>query len=419
MLRWRIAILVSAAIAISYLDRQTLPVAIKAIEKDIPLTNEQFSYLQSAFLLAYAFLYAAGGKLTDMLGTRRGFTVVMVAWSVACISHSFALTFAMLAVSRFLLGAGEGGGFPAATRVVAEWFSVKERATAMGIINGGSAVGAVLAPPLISLVLLYANWRWIFVLTGLLGLMWTVWWRRAYFPPDEHPRLTPEEFQKLEPEAELPTVNISWVGLLKFKQTWGVVLAKFMSDAAWYFYLFWLPKYLYDARGFDIKAVGTFAWIPYAAAGIGCLVGGSFSSYMVRRNLSLNAARKIALGFSAALMPSILFVPHVRISIALAIFSLAYFGQQWWSTLVIVLPADLFPKNVVGAVAGMVGFGGAIGGILFGQFAGYLLDHGWGYKTVFSLAGTFHVIGFLILLVLIPVVRPLALQTNLEYQAAI
>jgi ACS family hexuronate transporter-like MFS transporter len=419
VLRWRIAILVSAAIAISYLDRQTLPVAIKAIERDIPLTNEQFSYLQSAFLLAYAFLYAGGGKLADMLGTRKGFTVVMVAWSVACISHSFALTFTMLAISRFLLGAGEGGGFPAATRVVAEWFSVKERATAMGIINGGSAVGAVVAPPLISLVLLYANWRWIFVLTGLLGLMWTLWWRRAYFPPDEHPRLTPEEFQKLEPEAELPTVTISWVGLLKFKQTWGVVLAKFMSDAAWYFYLFWLPKYLYDARGFDIKAVGTFAWIPYAAAGIGCLVGGSFSSYMVKRNLSLNAARKIALGISAALMPSILFVPHVRISIALAIFSLAYFGQQWWSTLVIVLPTDLFPKTVVGAVAGMVGFGGAIGGILFGQLAGYLLDHGWGYKMVFSLAGTFHVIGFLIILALIPVVRPLALQTNLEYQAAI
>jgi MFS transporter, ACS family, hexuronate transporter len=419
VLRWRIAVLVSAAIAISYLDRQTLPVAIKAIERDIPLTNEQFSYLQSAFLLAYAFLYAAGGKLTDMLGTRRGFTVVMVAWSVACISHSFALTFTMLAISRFLLGAGEGGGFPAATRVVAEWFSVKERATAMGIINGGSAVGAVVAPPLISLVLLYANWRWIFVLTGLLGLMWTLWWRRAYFPPDEHPRLTAEEFQKLESAPELPSTTISWVGLLKFKQTWGIVLAKFMSDAAWYFYLFWLPKYLYDARGFDIKAVGTFAWIPYAAAGIGCLVGGTFSSYMVRRNLSLNAARKIALGMSAALMPSILFVPHVRISIALAIFSLAYFGQQWWSTLVIVLPADLFPKNVVGAVAGMVGFGGAIGGILFGQLAGYLLDHGWGYGTVFSLAGTFHVIGFLIILALIPVVRPLALQTDLEYQAAI
>jgi ACS family hexuronate transporter-like MFS transporter len=190
-----------------------------------------------------------------------------------------------------------------------------------------------------------------------------------------------------------------------------------MSDAAGYFYLFWLPKYLYDARGFDVKAVGTFAWIPYAAAGLGCLVGGSFSSYLVKKHLSLNAARKIALGLSAAVMPSILFVPHVRISIALAIFSLAYFGQQSWSTLVIVLPADIYPKNVVGAVAGMVGFGGAIGGIIFGQFAGYLLDHGWGYTTVFTLAGTFHVIGFLIILALIPVIRPLAAQ-KLEYQAA-
>jgi ACS family hexuronate transporter-like MFS transporter len=419
VLRWRIAILVSAAIAISYLDRQTLPVAIKAIERDIPLTNQQFSYLQSAFLLAYAFLYAGGGKLTDMLGTRRGFTVVMVAWSLACVSHSFALSFAMLAVSRFLLGAGEGGGFPAATRVVAEWFSTKERATAMGIINGGSAVGAVIAPPLIALILLYANWRWIFVATGLLGIAWTSWWRHSYFPPEEHPRLKQEEREKLALPTHAPghESSFSWIGLLKFRQTWGVVLAKFLSDSAWYFYLFWLPKYLYDARGFDVKAVGTFAWIPYAAAGLGCLAGGGFSSYLVRRNLSLNAARKIALGLSAAVMPTIILVPHVRVSVALAIFSLAYFGQQSWSTLVIVLPADLFPKSVVGAVAGMVGFGGAMGGIAFGQLAGYLLDHGLGYTVVFSLAGTFHVIAFLVILILIPVVQPLVSPQKLEYQA--
>lgn len=419
MLRWRIAILVSAAIAISYLDRQTLPVAVKAIERDIPLTNQQFSYLQSAFLLAYAFLYAGGGKLTDMLGTRLGFTVVMVAWSLACFSHSFAVSFAMLAVSRFLLGAGEGGGFPAATRVVAEWFSTKERATAMGIINGGSAAGAVIAPPLISLILLYANWRWIFVATGLLGFAWTVWWRRSYFPPDEHPRLTQKEREELAPLAQAggQEATFSWTGLLRFRQTWGVVLAKSLSDSAWYFYLFWLPKYLYEARGFDLKAVGTFAWIPYAAAGFGCLAGGAFSSYLVRRNFSLNAARKIALGLSAAVMPAIILVPHVRVSIALAIFSLAYFGQQSWSTLVIVLPTDLFPKNVVGTVAGMVGFGGAMGGIAFGQLAGYLLDHGLGYTIVFSLAGTFHVMAFLVILALIPVVQPLVSQPNIQYQA--
>src|SRR5271169_1385876 len=188
MLRWRIAILVSFAIAISYLDRQTLPVAIKAIGQDIPLTNEKFSELQSAFLISYAFMYAGGGKLTDALGTRLGFTVIMAFWSLACASHGLAATFAMLAVSRFLLGMGEGGGFPAATRVVAEWFPIKERATAMGIINAGTAVGAVIAPPLIALILIYANWRWIFFLTGAMGLLWTAWWRQTYYSPEEHPR---------------------------------------------------------------------------------------------------------------------------------------------------------------------------------------------------------------------------------------
>ena len=183
MLRWRIAVLLGVAIAISYLDRQTLPVAIQAIGKDIPLSNEKFSYLQSGFLLSYAFMYAGGGKLTDMLGTRRGFTLIMVFWSFACLSHSFARSFAMLAVSRFLLGMGEGGGFPAATRAVAEWFPVQERATAMGIINAGTAVGAVVAPPMIAAVLLLTSWRWIFVLTAAFGLLWTLWWRMAYFTP--------------------------------------------------------------------------------------------------------------------------------------------------------------------------------------------------------------------------------------------
>ncbi len=277
MLRWRIAILVSAAIAISYLDRQTLPVAIKAISKDIPLTNVQFSNLQSAFLLAYAFMYAGGGKLSDALGTRRGFTVIMIFWSLACASHGLALTFTMLAVSRFLLGMGEGGGFPTATRAVAEWFSVNERATAMGIINGGTAVGAVVAPPLIALILLYANWRWIFFITGALGLLWTAWWRQILLPSERtsraHARRNATKIPPQSSRLSAATKKIAWLDLLRFKETWGIVTAKFLSDAAWYFYLFWLPKYLYDARNFDIKAVGAVAWIPNAAAGIGCLAG--------------------------------------------------------------------------------------------------------------------------------------------------
>jgi MFS transporter, ACS family, hexuronate transporter len=421
VLRWRIAVLVSAAIAISYLDRQTLPVAIKAITRDIPLSNQQFSYLQSAFLLSYAFMYAGGGKLADVLGTRLGFTVIMLFWSFACLSHGLAISFAMLAVSRFLLGMGEGGGFPAATRVVAEWFPVHERATGMGIINAGTAIGALMAPPLIALTLGFLNWRWIFFLTGSIGLLWTVWWRIAYFPPEQHPRLSGDErleIQFLAPSG-VSSRKISWMELLRVREAWGLVTAKFLSDAAWYFYLFWLPKYLYDARGFDIKAVGTVAWIPYAASGIGCLVGGGFSSYLVQKRFSVGTARKLALGLSAAVMPFILLVPHVRVSWAIAIFSLAYFGQQSWSTLVMVLPTDLFPSNVVGAVAGLVGFGGAMGGIAFGQLVGYLLDHGFGYGLVFTLAGTFHVVAFVIILIAVPSVHLLTLKPTLRYEAAL
>ena len=414
-MRWRIAILVSAAIAISYLDRQTLPVAIQAIGRDIPLSNEQFSYLQSAFLLSYAFMYAGGGKLADALGTKRGFTVIMLFWSFACLSQGFALNFAMLAVSRFLLGVGEGGGFPAATRTVAEWFPVKDRATAMGIINGGTAVGAVAAPPLIAGILAFASWRWIFFVTGAIGALWTLWWAFSYFVPVSIPNDEPAA-EDAEPST---TADLHWFSLLRIRETWGLVTAKFLSDAAWYFYLFWLPKYLYDARGFDIKAVGTFAWIPYAASGLGCLLGGSFSSYLVHRHFALGTARKLALGLSAAVMPFILLVTHVKIAWALGIFSLAYFGQQSWSTLVMVLPTDLFPRKVVGAVAGLVGFGGAMGGIAFGQLAGYLLDHGFGYGVVFTLAGSFHVVAFLIILVTVPVIGQLPLQSKLHYEAAL
>lgn len=415
-MRWRIAILVSAAIAISYLDRQTLPVAIKAIEREIPLTNQQFSYLQSAFLLTYAFMYAGGGKLADILGTRRGFTVIMLFWSFACVSQGFAVSFVMLAISRFLLGMGEGGGFPAATRAVTEWFPVKERATAMGIINGGTAVGAVVAPPLIAAILAFASWRWIFFLTGAIGALWTIWWRFAYFVPNLE-AVSEQHSQSLTSPS--PVENLRWSSLLRIRETWGLVSAKFLSDAAWYFYLFWLPKYLYDARGFDIKAVGTLAWIPYAASGVGCLLGGSFSSYLIHRHVDLGIARKLALGLSAAVMPFILFVPHVHISWALALFSLAYFGQQSWSTLVMVLPTDLYPRQVVGAVAGLVGFGGAMGGIVFGQLAGYLLDRGFGYGLVFTLAGSFHLLAFLIILFTIPIVAPLSLEPRLQYEAAV
>jgi len=382
--RWRIAALVACAITLSYFDRQTLPVAITAIQRDIPISNTGFADLQAAFLVSYAVLYALGGKLMDVLGTRRGFLLIMLWWSFACASHGWATGFGMLMLSRFLLGMGEGGGFPAATKAVAEWFPASERSLAMGIMNGGTALGAVVAPPFIAAVLSLATWRWVFFLAGAAGLAWALWWWRDY--------LTPES------TVEAVRVEASWFGLFSFSEVWGLVGAKFLSDAAWYFYLFWVPKYLYDARGFDVKKVGYFAWIPYAAAGLGCLAGGWFSGWLIRRGHSLNFSRKVALGLSAVVMPSVALVNYVPVQLAIALLSLVFFGQQSWSTLVMVLPADLFPNRLVGSVAGLVGFGGAMGGMVFGLIAGRLLDHGYGYSTLFAIVSTLHVSAFLLIL---------------------
>lgn len=249
--------------------------------------------------------------------------------------------------------------------------------------------------------------------TGGIGLLWTAWWVLSYSSPD----LSKQDPDESESAAEVSHFSrtVRWTDLLRVREVWGLTTAKFLSDAAWYFYLFWLPKYLYDARGFNVKAVGMFAWIPYAAAGIGCLLGGWFSSYLVRRRFSLGLSRKIALGLSAVVMPIIILVPRVPVSWAIAIFSLAYFGQQSWSTLVMVLPTDLFPRGVVGSVAGLVGFGGAMGGIAFGEAVGYLLDHGFGYGIVFALAGTFHIVAFALILATVPEIRPLNLSQRLSY----
>jgi ACS family hexuronate transporter-like MFS transporter len=375
--------------------------------------------LNSAFLVAYGLMYLGGGKLMDVVGTRLGFALIMVFWSLACASHGLANSVMMLVISRLLLGIGEGGGFPAATRAVAEWFPVRERSTAMGIMNAGTAVGGIMAPPLIAAVLMYADWlelapwRWVFYLTGAMGLLWTLWWCWEYFAPEKHPRLGVAEREEIRSVFEsdvIPKSGVPLLQLLRFRETWGLVTAKFLSDAAWYFYLFWLPRYLYDARGFDIKAVGSVACIPHAAAGIGCLCGGGLSTWLLARRYPLDRARKLALGASAAMMPLLAFVPHVSVTWAIVLFCIGYFGQQSWSTLVMILPTDLFPKRAVGTVAGLVGLGGAMGGIAFGQLAGYLLDHGVGYAPIFVLVSTFHVLAFGLILLMVRTVRPLELK---------
>ena len=385
---WFFVSLVTMAIAISYFDRQALPVAISAVERTISISDAQFALLQAAFLVTYALLYAGGGKFLDAIGTRTGFAISMAWWSLACALHGLAHGLGLLVLGRLLLGMGEGAAFPAATRVIAEWLPASKRATAMGIINAGTAVGSVLAPPVIGLIILMGSWRYIFFFAGTLGLAWAVGWMMLYRLPAE-----PETFSATEQSAAIP-----WLSLLSSSKVLGMVTAKFLSDSAWFFCLFWLPKYLYDARGYDIKHVSYFAWIPYAASGLGSFLGGWFSSYLLRSGHSLNLSRKLALGLSAALMPAVILVPHVPVSLALLLFSVAFFGQQSWSGLIMTLPTDVFPLSSVGSVAGLIGFGGAMGGAIFNLIAGQLLSHGAGYGTLFAIVGSLHAIAFCILL---------------------
>jgi len=415
------ALLVCAAIAISYLDRQTLPWAIKAIQTDIPISNQIKAFLDSTFLVTYGLMYVGGGWLLDRLGTRRGFLLIMTFWSLACASHGFAGGVIALSTSRLLLGMGEGGGFPAATRAVAEWFPVTERASAMGIINAGTAVGAVVAPPLIAFVLTevywfgVAPWRWVFFLTGALGILWTAWWWRTYQTPERYQGLSRAEstwIQSGNSDASSDvTEKISLASLLRQRETWGVIGAKFLTDGAWYFYLFWLPKYLFDTFQLDIKTAGAVGWIPYAASGVGALVGGTFSSWLLKRGQTVNQSRKLALALSAALMPWVVFVPQLNsVGWVIFIFSLAFFGQQSWSTLVMILPTDMIPKSAVGRLAGLVGFGGAMGGVLLGQVVGWLRDHNYSYTPALIIAGSLHVLAFILICATIPKIRPLQVQ---------
>jgi MFS transporter, ACS family, aldohexuronate transporter len=395
--------LVAAAIAISYFDRQTLPVAIGAIQGTIHISDAQFGWLQAAFLSTYAVMYVGGGRLLDAIGTRAGFALIMLWWSLACALQGLARGLPLLATARLLLGMGEGGGFPAATRVVAEWLPAEQRSTGMGIINAGTAVGSVLAPPLIGLILWLGNWREVFFVSGGLGLLWTVWWLAAF---------RGEGAWRVSRAAGEAAAAIPWSGLLRSRRVVGLASAKFLSDSAWYFYLFWLPKYLYDARGFDVRHVSTFGWIPYAASGVGSFLGGWYSSHLMRTGHSLNYSRKLTLGLSAALMPAVMLVPQVPVSFALVLFSVVFFGQQSWSGLIMTVPADVFPLSSVGSVAGLIGFGGAVGGATFGVVAGELLKHGAGYSTLFFIAGSLHLLAFGIILLTSGNLRPLATEFN-------
>ncbi len=415
-LRWWIAGLLACAAALSYLDRQSFPVASIEIQKHIAVSDQQYSVLQMLFLLAYSVMYAGGGKIADWLGTRNGYSILILFWSLATGLHGLVSSVFGLGIARFLLGLGEGGGFPCSAKAISEWFPAEERAFAFGIVNTGSSVGAVIAPPLIALIIITLNWQSIFFLTSAAGLVWALVWWLVYNPPAEERYITPEELEyiqqslaraRLADEAAAKD-RIRWIDLFKYRQLWVLLAAKFLTDAVWFFFIFWLPKYLGDVRHLNIKQIGYYAWIPYALAGAGSFTGGWLSSVLVRRHLTVNLSRKICLGLSAAMMPISLLIAKSPLGLALAIFSMALFAHQFWSTILQTLSADIFPSAVVGSVAGLMGAVGSFGAMLFDLMVGSALTHTHSYSLVLLSAGLLHPIAFLLILFLIPRIEPAA-----------
>jgi ACS family hexuronate transporter-like MFS transporter len=303
-----------------------------------------------------------------------------------------------LGAARFLLGLGEGGGFPASAKATAEWFPVRERSVAVGLFNTGSAVGAVIAPPFIAAVVLHWHWRAVFVIAGAAGVLWAVVWGWRYAPAATSLSIDDAERAYILGSSVEPTRRVRWLELLAIREVWTLVVVKFLTDGAWFFFIFWLPKYLGDARAFKMSALGSYAWIPYAFAGVGSIVGGWFSAWLLRRGHSLDASRKIALGVSAAMLPMSILVVSAPVHLALVFVSIAFLGHQFWSVIVQTLPADFFPAPQVGSVAGLIGCAGSFGAMLFNLLVGLLLDHFGSYAGPFLLAGLMHPLAFLIIM---------------------
>ena len=358
------------ATVVNYLDRQTLSVVAPVLTEQFHMSNVDYSRVVFAFMLAYTAMNAVSGPMIDRLGTKLGYALCIAWWSIAAMLHVFARGALSLGVFRFLLGMGEAGNWPAAVKVVAEWFPLEERALASGIFNSGSSIGAALAPPLIAWILLRSGWRSAFLVVGAAGLIWLLAWLLFYYTP---PNV----------RAETASPPISMRKLLRSRWVSMFTASKIFSDPAWYFYVFWFPQYLKNARGFDMVSIGKFAWIPFLTADAGNLLGGACAAMLLRRGIAVNWARKISVLLFAVLMTSA--IPAVLVSnafVSIALISTATLGYTGALANMLAMPADRFPKNTVGSIWGIASMGAGFGGMIFSLATGWVVDH-YSYLPVF------------------------------------
>ena len=385
--RWLMISLAFWATTINYLDRQTLSVAAPVLRDQFHMSNTEYSRVLFAFLLAYTIMNGVSGPLIDRLGTRLGYGLCIAWWSAAALLHAFARGALSLGVFRFLLGIGEAGNWPGGVKVVAEWFPERERALASGIFNSGSAVGAILAPPVVVYIISRLGWPAAFAGIGLTGFVWLVFWWPVYRTPDATAGGGDSAHS-----ARIPVQR-----LLRSRFVLAFTFSKIFLDPVWYFYIFWFPEYLKRARHFDMASIGAYAWIPFAVAGAGNFAGGLLAEYLLRRGLTVTSARKASVTFFAALMLSAIPAVLTRQAWAsIALVSIAMFGYTGSLANMLSIPADVFPGSAVASVYGLASMGSGLGGMLFTLITGWAVDH-YSYTPVFIGFGIMPLICALIL----------------------
>ena len=425
-LRWWIVGLIFLATLINYIDRLTISVLAPVITRDLGLTNTEFGGILTWFLLAYTISQGLSGRFYDRVGNKRGFVCSITLWSIAAMAHAFARGLASLSVFRFVLGLGEAGNWPGAAKTVAEWFPIRERAFGMAIFNSGAAIGSVVAPPLIVWLSLTYGWQKTFIMTGSLGFAWLVLWLLFYQTPDRHKWLGEEERHLIregqragatETIVTAPPAPLGWRELLRYRQVWAIVLARFLTDPIWWLYISWLPKYLADARGFSLVKIGLFAWVPYVAADAGSLSGGWLSGYLIARGWSVDRARKVVILIAALLMPAGSFAAFAHDAmVALILIGVVLFGFQVWINNVQTLPSDFFSDKAVASVAGLGGTGAGIGSMIFIFSTGWVVDH-FSYAPVLVVAGLLAPFGTLVLFALSGRIERVSLKPSLRFAA--
>jgi MFS transporter, ACS family, hexuronate transporter len=410
--RWTICALLFFAATINYIDRQVIGILKPTLKTELGWENFEIAYSNVVFWFqaAYALGFIIMGRLMDRFGTRRGFSLSVIFWSLAAMAHALAHTVMTFGLARFALGLGESGNFPAAIKTVAEWFPKRERALATGIFNAGTNVGAIVTPLSVPWIAGQWGWRWAFIITGATGFIWLVAWLGLYRKPHEHPRVKRAELDYINSDPPERETKIPWLKLIPHRQTWAFAVAKFLTDPIWWFYLFWIPGFLHDQYKLPVDSITSFGLplvVIYVAADVGSVGGGWLSSMLIKRGWPIGRARKTAMLACALCVVPIVFVSQTsNMWVAVALISLAASAHQGWSANVFTMTSDMFPRRAVGSVVGIGGMAGAVGGMLIAKTVGYVLEWTGSYLPIFIIAGSAYLTALLLIHLLVPRFEP-------------